>query len=138
MNSLEDFLLERDYGSKTKKYNIILFDEKEQKSKEFEIEYQPIAVAQFGEIRKKCYNVKNDTVEFDDMRFNVEIIANCCVKPNFKDVSLLTKAGCTTAPQLVSKYFKPEEVILLSKVIQDGIEVSNEAQEKQEDEIKNL
>jgi len=54
--------------------------------------------------------VNKEGVDFDNEKFNNLVMAGHIVEPNFSDATLLSKAGCATVAEFISRKILPGEV----------------------------
>lgn len=131
--SLEDFLIERDYSNQVKKYVL------EKDGHNYEVVYKSLPSAKYGELKLKCRTVdSNGKVAFDEVRFYCEVIAYCCTKPNFNDTSYISKAKCTTPVQFISMMFAPIEIEIIANAILANSGVDSQSQEEVIETVKKL
>lgn len=63
--------------------------------------------------------LKKNGVEFDSNKFQLLIVANQVIEPNFNNAELLQKAKCATATDLIKKKILPGEIaIIADKVLE--------------------
>lgn len=75
---------------------------------------------EFDEIRKACTVVrKGRKVEFNARKFNMMIIVNHTINPDFKHAESLKKLGCATPEEYVQRVLLAGEVATLVKKIQE-------------------
>lgn len=133
ITSLEDYLLERDYPNAIKTYTLTKGEQS------FELKYRPLTVAEYGELRIKCRTTTPDgAIISDETRFMSEVIAKCCIEPNFNNTTFISKANCTTPVQFVSTMFAPLEIEIISNVILTNSGVDARTQIDNIEQIKNL
>ncbi|WP_129600473.1 phage tail assembly chaperone [Anaerophilus nitritogenes] len=74
---------------------------------------------EFEEIRKKSTTMKKKgKVDFDVQKFNLSIIIENTVYPDFKDAESIKKLGCITPEDYVKKVLLAGEIVELSTQIQ--------------------
>ncbi|MEG0875213.1 MAG: hypothetical protein RSB05_01005 [Clostridiales bacterium] len=66
---------------------------------------------------RSCTKKSDRQNVFDGEKFNLLLILNHCVEPDFRDAKALEKAGCTTPEALVNKTLKAGEIGALAKAI---------------------
>jgi hypothetical protein len=84
---------------------------------------------EFEEIRKASTQVKKGRkVEFDAQKFNLRIVINHTVVPDFKDAESIQKLGCRTSEEYVNKVLLSGEITTLVQKIQElsGFDVDME------------
>ncbi|URN94640.1 MAG: XkdN-like protein [Candidatus Pristimantibacillus lignocellulolyticus] len=102
---------------KDKKGNLMPFKIKAMTNKEFD------------EIRKACTMVKKGRkVEFDAQKFNIKMVINHTITPDFKHADSIKKLGCATADDYVQRVLLSGEVTTLAAKIQElsGFDVDME------------
>lgn len=73
---------------------------------------------EFEDIRRACSTVKkNRKVEFDSQRFNLKVIINHTLEPNFKDAASLKAVGVATPDDYVQKVLLAGEIATLAQKI---------------------
>lgn len=78
---------------------------------------KPMTAKQFYSYQKTATNIQKKGSTFDTERFNMNVVVNHTVEPNFKEASFIEAAGVTTAEALVNKVLKGGEVAELSRQI---------------------
>ncbi|RJX40869.1 XkdN-like protein [Paenibacillus pinisoli] len=74
----------------------------------------------FNDLRKSCTEVKkNRKVEFDSHRFNLRMIINHTVVPDFKHAESIQKLGLHTPEEYVESTLLAGEVTTLASKIQE-------------------
>lgn len=76
-------------------------------------------------------------MSFDGQGFNIGLILECCIKPNFKSAEFVKKAGCVTPEQVVKKLLLPGEIVNLAAYIQELSGFDKDTEELK-DEVKNF
>jgi len=85
--------------------------------------------AEFEQIRKAATAVKKGRkVEFDAQKFNLQMVINHTVEPNFKHAESIQKMGCSTPEEYVQRVLLAGEVTTLASKIQElsGFDVAME------------
>ncbi len=72
-----------------------------------------VSAAEMADYSKKCRG-KNG---FDGEKFNLLLILNHCLEPDFRAVDSLAKAGCATPEELVNLTLKAGEINALARSI---------------------
>ncbi len=80
---------------------------------------------------------KKGRMKFDGTGFNVGLILECCVKPNFKSTEFVQKAGVVTPEDAVRKLLLPGEIVNLAAYIQELSGFDKDTEELK-DEVKNF
>jgi len=76
--------------------------------------------AEFDEIRRASMQIrKGRKVEFDAQKFNLKVVVNHTIVPNFKDAESIKKLGCHTPEEYVQKVLLAGEVATLAQKIQE-------------------
>lgn len=106
----------------------VTFKIKELKLEEFK------RAQEIGTIKKR-----HGKVDFDDIKYGVEIILKGVVEPSLKDEKLLTHYGVETPKELVLKILKAGEIADICQSIEDlsGYRQDLEEVEEENKEIKN-
>lgn len=84
---------------------------------------------EFDDIRKSCTVVKKGRkVEFDAQRFNLKMVINHTVSPDFKHAESIQQLGCSTPEDYVQRVLLAGEVTTLAGKIQElsGFDVAME------------
>jgi len=84
---------------------------------------------EFDQIRKAATMIKKGRkIEFDAHKFNLQMIINHTVEPNFKHAESIQKMGCSTPEDYVQKVLLAGEVTTLASKIQElsGFDVEME------------
>jgi hypothetical protein len=84
---------------------------------------------EFDEIRKAATMVKKGRkVEFDAHKFNLQMVINHTIEPNFKHADSIQKVGCSTPEEYVQRVLLAGEVTTLASKIQElsGFDVDME------------
>lgn len=79
---------------------------------------------------------KKGRMSFDSLGFNLGLIKECCVTPNFKSVDFVKKAGSLTPEDAIKKLLLPGEIVNLSGYIQELSGFDKDTEELK-DEVKN-
>jgi hypothetical protein len=75
---------------------------------------------EFDEIRRACMQVKKGRrVEFDAQKFNLRVVINNTIVPNFKDAESIKRLGCHTPEEYVQKVLLAGEITTLAQKIQE-------------------
>ncbi|MNW41167.1 Phage XkdN-like protein [compost metagenome] len=86
----------------------------------FKFTIKAMTNAEFDEIRKVATQMKKGRkVEFDAQKFNLQMVINHTVNPNFKHAESIQNMGCTTPEQYVQRVLLAGEVTTLSSKIQE-------------------
>ena len=73
---------------------------------------------------------------FNAMGFNISLIRECCVDPNFKDADLLKECGCFTPNDAIQLLLRPGEIVNLAGFISE-LSGFDKTIEDLKDEVKN-
>ncbi len=131
--SIVDFLIERNYANSIHTYDLVKDD------KSYRIKYKSLSTFDYGELKLKCRTATpQGNIVLDETRFYCEVIAKCCIEPNFNDTSLLSKANCTTPVQFVSTMFAPLEIEIIAEVILTNSGVDDKTIDKSIEQVKKL
>ena len=99
MSKLDDFLGLVDV-SEVRKTITMEFDDKT-----FEFVIRPLTEAEHNEFQRRCNNIIKNKMSFDSGKYNNLILDACIVEPNFKDAEFLSKVGCVTATDFLTRKF---------------------------------
>lgn len=103
MSNLVDFLTLPDIDSMTEEVYI------NDRIKTFTI--KAMTNAQWESYRARSRGkINKKGVDFDNEKFNNLVMAGHVVEPNFSDAAMLSKAGCATAAEFISKKILPGEI----------------------------
>ncbi|QNM12404.1 MULTISPECIES: phage tail assembly chaperone [Erysipelotrichaceae] len=75
-------------------------------------------------------------ITYDSMGFNIGMIIESCVSPNFKAADFVKKAGVISPEEAVKKLLRPGEIINLATFIQELSGFDKDTEELK-DEVKN-
>ena len=73
---------------------------------------KPMTQIQFDNLQKRCTD--NKTQKFDGNKFNVNMIINQVIEPNFSDAKFLEKAGVVAPSDFIYKKILPGEIAEIS------------------------
>lgn len=79
---------------------------------------------------------KKGRMKFDGAGFNMGLILECCIEPNFKSADFVKKAGVLTPEDAVRKLLLPGEIVNLASYIQELSGFDKDTEELK-DEVKN-
>lgn len=126
--SLQDFLNAHPVDNLTEEVVVSpRFKDKEGNLLKFKI--KAMTSREFDEIRKSSTEIrKNRKVEFDAQKFNLKMVINHTVSPDFKHAESLKKLGCSTPEEYVERVLLAGEVTALAAKIQElsGFDVDME------------
>jgi len=126
--SLQDFLNDNPVDNLTEEIVVSpRFRDKEGNLLKFTI--KAMTSQEFEEIRKSATQIrKGRKVEFDAQKFNLRIVINHTVVPDFKDAESIKKMGCRTPEDYVNKVLLSGEITTLMQKIQElsGFDVDME------------
>lgn len=72
-----------------------------------------VSAGEMAEYSRRCRRRDG----FDSENFNMLLILNHCLEPDFRNAEALTKAGCATPEGLVNKTLKAGEITALARSI---------------------
>lgn len=84
---------------------------------------------EFDDIRKRCTEIKKGRkVEFNAQKFNIAVITENTLNPDFKDAASIQKVGCATPEDYLNKVLLAGEIATLANEIQklSGFDVEME------------
>ena len=126
--SLQDFLNANPVDNLTEEVAVSpRFKDKDGNLLKFKI--KAMTNAEFDQIRKSATTVrKGRKVEFDAHKFNLQMIINHTVEPNFKHAESIQQMGCATPEDYVQRVLLAGEVTTLANKIQElsGFDVAME------------
>ena len=121
MSKLSDFLKEN-MDISSKEVEVLVsprFKDKDGNPLKFKI--KPLTNTEFGDYQKRCtkmnFNGRKRETTFDSGVFNVMVVVNQCVDPNFKDSTFLKEIGVATPEQALNKVLLAGEIVELSNQI---------------------
>lgn len=98
---------------------------------------KPMSQEQFHKYQQIATKVNKDkTVNFNSVRFHQLVILNHVVEPDFRNSSILSKAGVNTPEEFLNKFFLAGELLTLSDKISE-ISGFGETDQDLEQEVKN-
>ena len=118
MSKLQKFLNANPVAGMTKE--VVVSDRfRDEEGNLLKFTIRSISPSEFEEIRKKALSLKKGgkEIEFDTGKFNMALVINCTVDPNFKDAESIKQLGCATPEQYVNKVLLAEEVEELAQQI---------------------
>lgn len=118
MTTLEDFLALPNVAD----------EEIEIKLKRFSIKAKPLTNDKYNEFSARCRGKFNKNgVTWDSNKFNMLIICNQCIDPDFSNAVFLQKAGCQTPDEFINKKLLPGEITEIANQIvkASGFDVDN-------------
>ena len=93
---------------------------KDEKGNLLKFKIKAMTSAEFDEIRRASMQIrKGRKVEFDAQKFNLKVVVNHTIVPNFKDAESIKKLGCHTPEEYVQKVLLAGEVATLAQKIQE-------------------
>lgn len=127
--SLQDFLNANPVDNLTE--DVVVSPRFKDKSGAFlKFRIKAMTTQEFDEIRKASTIVKKGRkVEFDAHKFNIRMIINHTVEPDFKHAESIQKMGCSTPEEYAQRVLLAGEVTTLAQKIQElsGFDVDLEA-----------
>ena len=91
----------------------------------------------YAALQKKYTKMfKKGKMTFDGQGFNIGLILECCIVPNFKSAEFVKKAGVLTPEEAVRKVLLPGEIVNLASYIQELSGFDKDTEELK-DEVKN-
>jgi len=112
MTTLLDFLADNPVDALT--FEVVLSD----RLKDFKFKIRPISGKEFAKYSKECRKIgKKGKVDFDSDRFNMLVILNHTIEPDFRNVKALDKAKCQTPEDFINKTLLAGEIAELSQQI---------------------
>ncbi len=91
----------------------------------------------YAELQKKYTKMyRKGKMSFDGSGFNIGMILECCISPNFKSADFVKKSGAITPEDAVRKVLLPGEIVNLAGFIQELSGFDKDTEELK-DEVKN-
>lgn len=117
--SLQDFLNANPVDNLTEEVAVSpRFKDKEGKLLKFKI--KAMTSQQFDEIRKSSTEIrKGRKVEFDAQKFNLKMVIEHTISPDFKHAESIQNLGCRTPEEYVQRVLLAGEVSTLASKIQE-------------------
>lgn len=112
MNALQKFLIENDV---TKDTNTFKLDSP--RLRKFDFTVSGITNSQYMSYQKLCVTGKGKNRDMDVSKFNMQIILNHCVEPNFRDADSIKAKGVETPEAFVNSSLRAGEVQQLAEKI---------------------
>ena len=79
---------------------------------------KPMTIDKHKEFQDRCKGrINKDGVSFDQAKFNLLIIENQVIEPNFSNAEFLSKAGFTNPREFIKAKFKPGEVLEIAQKV---------------------
>jgi len=128
MNRLQDFLNTNPVDNLTEEV-VVSSRFKDDEGNLLKFTIKAMTSQEFEEIRKASTEIrKGRKVEFDAQKFNLKMVVNHTVSPDFKHAESMQKLGCRTPEEYVQRVLLAGEVTTLSSKIQQlsGFDVSME------------
>ena len=76
-----------------------------------------VSAGEMAEYTGRCKTSPQPGAGFDGEKFNLLLILNHCVEPDFRNSDALAQAGCATPEELVNKTLKAGEIAYLARAI---------------------
>lgn len=96
---------------------------KDEKGNILKFKIKPMSGEEFGRYQKLCTTInmtgKKRETQFDSGKFNVLVITNHCIDPDFKNAAWLKELGVINAEMAVQK------VLLAGEIIELGNKITN-------------
>lgn len=128
MSTLQDFLNANPIDNLTEE---VIVSERFKDSNNNPMKFKVKAMTNdtFNDLRKRATKVNGRKVEFDASAFNLGVIIENTLDPDFKNAESLKKLNCTTPGQYVEKVLLPGEIVELASQIQriSGFDVEMKA-----------
>jgi uncharacterized protein YihD (DUF1040 family) len=112
MTTLLDFLADNPVNDLTEEVVI------SERLKDFKFKIKAMTGNDFDDYTKQCRKIgKKGKVDFDSQRFNMLVILNHTVEPDFRNVKTLEKAKCQTPEDFINKSLLAGEIAELAQAI---------------------
>ncbi|CAD5898096.1 hypothetical protein R6Z02_01395 [Carnobacterium maltaromaticum] len=119
MSKLMTFLMENPAASIETEELIISSRLKDEKGNLLKAKIKPMTSKEYNRYQKDSTKIgKKGSVSFDSNEYQMNVIINHTVDPDFRDATTISQAGVVTPEQLVNKLLLPGEVNELAKGIQ--------------------
>lgn len=117
--TLSEFLLENDDVSNVVQEVAISPRFRDKKGNLLKFKIRAMTQDEFGSYQKACtrLDAKGKKADFDSSRFNLMVVENHCVDPDFKSVDFLKKAKVNTAKEAINRMLLAGEVVELGTQI---------------------
>lgn len=127
MSTLQDFLNANPVDNLTEEV-VVSERIKSNEGNLYKFKIKVMTNATFTDLRKRATKTKGRKVEFDANEFNMGIIIEHTLEPDFKNADSLKKLNCSTPGQYVEKVLLPGEIVELAAQIQklSGFDVEME------------
>lgn len=117
MFTLQDFLNENPVDNLTE--DVMISDRfKDQDGNLLKFRIKAMTSQEFDEIRKSCSIMRNRKIEFDAQRFNLQMVINHTIQPDFKHAESIHKLACHNPEEYVQRVLLAGEVATLAQQIQ--------------------
>ncbi len=115
--TLTDFLLDNPVDNLQEEI-IVAERFKDSEGNPLKFRIKAVPAEEFTAMQKKYTKIsKKGKTDFDNAGFNMEIILDYTVEPDFRNADAIKKAGCLVPKQFVNKVLKAGEVTELVKQI---------------------
>lgn len=71
----------------------------------------------FDELRRKCTKIRGRKTDFDANAFNISVVIENTISPDFKDAESLKKLNCMSPDQYVERVLLAGEIVQLAQEI---------------------
>lgn len=93
---------------------------KDEKGNLLKFKIKAMTGREFDDIRRSAMQIKKGRkVEFDAQKFNLQVVINHTLVPDFKDAASIRKLGCHTPEEYVQKVLLAGELATLAQKIQE-------------------
>lgn len=100
---------------------------------------KPMSNEQYNEYLTRCRKVaigKNSKVDFDNAKYNLLLVTNHVVEPNFSDAAVLQQAGFSNPRDFINAKLRAGEIQTIAEKVADISGLNGDIEEKIE-EAKN-
>lgn len=100
---------------------------------------KPMSNEQYNEYLTRCRKVaigKNGKVDFDNAKYNLLLVTNHVVEPNFSDAAVLQQAGFSNPRDFINAKLRAGEIQTIAEKVADISGLNGDIEEKIE-EAKN-
>lgn len=132
MNALQKFLIENDVRDDKETFKL-----DSPRLKGFDFTVSAITTQQYQNYQRQSIKGKGKSRDFDVSKFNMLIITNHCVEPNFRDAEFIKQCGVTLPEECVNRTLRAGEVQQLSEKILEMSGFNMSGLEEEMEEVKN-
>lgn len=121
MSLLKNFLIENSDITSKESEVAVSSRFKDEKGNLLKFKIRPMTSDEFGKYQKACTTLnlagKKRSTQFDSAKFNLMVVVNHTIDPNFKEADLIKQLGVQTPEQAVNKTLLAGEIVELANQI---------------------